>query len=261
VEELMLHTDNDGTALTNGQMNDGEIHGWVGRLRASTECVSRFYAALSSPEKAKAEGFRFERHRLFYIISHGLLRSILASYLGVSPKDIAFEYGMHGKPSLGTLQAQLHFNMAHSGDYMLCGLCQNCEIGVDLEQIRELPDSELIANRFFTKSECRELLTVRPEFRSKAFFTCWTRKEAFIKATGDGLSLPLNTFEVSIRPGQPATLRILERTKYSLLPWSLVHLEPDEGCVGAMALPRTTYDLKVWKFANAEECLSLLQQR
>jgi 4'-phosphopantetheinyl transferase len=247
-------------ASSAGQMKSGEIHVWSGRLTASDDRILHFYLTLSAEEKERAKTFRFEQHRKAYITSRGLLRSILASYQRLCPETISFEYGSKGKPYLKRGYApSLYFNLAHADEFGLYGFCQNSEIGVDLERVREIPDAEVIAKRLFTHREHIELLSLPSEVRTKAFLYCWTRKEAFIKATGEGLSLPLNTFEVSLHSERTPTLRILNHVKQSTFRWRLINLEPAEGYVAAIAHPLLTYSLKEWKFNNVEECLDRLK--
>lgn len=243
-------------------MKRAEIDLWIGRLVASEEQHRSLYDVLSEDEKRRADAFRFEKHRSSYVIGRGLLRSILATYLELDPNDISFTYGSHGKPFLRPLRVPtLQFNVAHAEACVLYALSRDCPLGVDVERVRELSDYDSLAKRFFASSESAEILSVDAVDRMKAFFNCWTRKEAFVKAVGKGLSIPLDSFEVSVRPGQPSKFKSLP-TKSSAPPhWSLVHIEPGDGYVGALAFPMLHGSVRVWNFENANQCFEQLRYR
>jgi len=214
------------------------------------------YKFLSPDETEKATRLHFDKHKRSHVICRGLLRSILSGYLGLGPAEILIQYGAQGKPFLGN-QA-VRFSVSHSEDRVLFAFCRNYELGIDLEYIRDLPDAEQLARRFFTPSEYVEFCGTSPAIRSKAFFCRWTRKEAYIKATGLGLSLPLDSFQVPAVPGQLANLRITRGAGSPVSGWSLRHLDPAPGYVGALAAPLVSFPLVQWTFENAEECIHRL---
>jgi 4'-phosphopantetheinyl transferase len=147
---------------------------------------------------------------------------------------VQFVYSAHAKPSLPG--GQLAFNLSHSQQVALFAFCRETAVGVDVEQIRPMPDGEEIAARFFSADDNARFLAVPPAQRDLAFFNCWTRKEAFIKAIGEGLSHPLDLFDVTLQPGEPARILRLHGRAELAARWSLTHLEPAPGFVGALAL-------------------------
>ena len=231
---------------------------WSGRIAAGEDCFLALFKSLSQDETERAARLHFDKDRRSFIICRGLLRSILAGYLGLNPAEILFEYGAQGKPSLQN--RAMCFSVSHSEERVLYALCKNCELGVDLEYVRELPDAEILAQRFFAPSEYIEFCGTTPASRTRAFFCCWTRKEAYIKATGRGLSLPLDSFQVPILPDQPAQLRITTRPNEYLSGWSLRHLDPSPGYVGALAAPLVSFPLTHRTFEMAEECMERIRR-
>jgi len=231
---------------------------WSGRIAAGEDCFLALFKSLSQDETERAARLHFDKDRLSFIICRGLLRSILAGYLGLKPAEIRFEYGPQGKPSLQN--RAMCFSVSHSEDRVLYAFCKNCELGVDLEYVRDLPDAEILAQRFFAPSEYIEFRGTTPAVRTRAFFCCWTRKEAYIKATGRGLSLPLDSFQVPILPEQPAQLRITTRPSEHLSGWSLRHLDPSPGYVGALAAPLVSFPLAHRTFEMAEECMERIRR-
>ena len=182
---------------------------------------------LSPDEAARADRFVFPDLRLRFRIGRGMLRVILGKACGLSPGDLCFDYSPHGKPSL----PGIHFNASHSGDLWACAVGGDQQIGLDIEQIRPMRDQEAIARRFFAPVECDAIVQYPAEERPKAFFRCWTRKEAYIKALGDGLSRGLSTFHVSCdeREVSPVHDTLSEEQ------WSLKSFVPAVGYAGALA--------------------------
>ena len=170
--------------------------------------IQSFLHTLAADEQARAERFHFERDREHFIVARGVLRAILGRYLNRAPERLSFCYGAHGKPALaGEAGADaIRFNVSHSHGVALYAVTRGREVGIDLERIRfDLAVLE-IAERFFSRREVATLRTLPTEAQRQAFFRCWTRKEAYIKARGEGLSLPLDQFDVSLAPGEPAAL-------------------------------------------------------
>jgi 4'-phosphopantetheinyl transferase len=167
---------------------------------------------LSPRERDVARRFHFAKHRLAYVFAHGVLRDILSRYLGCRPEEIQFDQDSFGKPFLteGCDPIPPAFNLSHSGDLVAVALSRGRQIGIDVEEIRPIKDLERIAGSNFTPEECAFVLRHAAKAREHAFFRCWTRKEAYIKAVGKGLSIPLNTFDTLIGPRQPG--RWLPRT-------------------------------------------------
>lgn len=234
-------------------MNSDEIHLWNGRMAAEESCLRELRAFLSQDEIEKADRLRFDSDKRSYIICRGLLRTILAAYLELKPGEIQFQYNAQGKPFLRN-QA-IRFSVSHSAERVLCAFCKNFEVGVDLERVREMPDASTLAQRFFAPSEYTELCEAGPANRTTVFFCCWTRKEAYIKATGQGLSLPLNSFQVPTAPEAAGKLRIMMGPNAPLDSWTLRHLDPAPGYVGALAASLPYVSLVERTFETAENCI------
>jgi 4'-phosphopantetheinyl transferase len=196
--------------------------------------------SLNDEEMARAGRFHFDRHRHAFIVARGFLRSVLARYLQIAPAAVAFVYGQKGKPALagpGLAPASpLRFNLSHAGELALLAVAHGREVGVDIEQFRPMSDAAQIAARFFAASEFATWQALPPEQQVAAFFNCWTRKEAFIKALGDGLSYPLNGFEVSLVPGEPAQLRRVMADPTAVNRWSMLALEAGDGYAAAVVV-------------------------
>jgi 4'-phosphopantetheinyl transferase len=198
----------------------------------------------------RARRFVFEQHRHHFIAGRGLLRLILGRYLEIEPDRLQFEYGPQGKPELtgAAASSRLTFNLSHSGGLALYAVTYSRQIGVDVEAVRQLEDMEMMAYRFFSATEHTALMTLPPEERPVGFFNCWTRKEAYIKAVGDGLMYPLHKFDVSLQPGRPAELLRVQNDPAAVSRWSLQHLEPAPGYVGALAVAGKTWQLACWQW-------------
>jgi 4'-phosphopantetheinyl transferase len=181
-----------------------EVHVWRTSLEQPPAVVARLHDLLASDERARAARFRFERDRSRYVVGRARLRQLLGAYLRRAPADITFAYGAFDKPFLAG--RELWFNLSHSGAVALYAFSRAGELGIDVEL--DGPDfaRERIAERFFAPGEVAALRALPAELQPRAFLHCWTRKEAFIKARGDGLSLALDSFEVSLDPGAPARL-------------------------------------------------------
>ncbi len=219
------------------RLEQQRIDVWAARLDPPPEVVAHLRPLLSADEIERAERFRFDHHRRRFIVARGVLRSMLGLYLDRPPASLAFEYGPKGKPSLAAgFDPHLRFNVSHSDELGLYALGLDTELGVDVEKRRPMPDAEQIAERFFSWNERLDLRGVPGEAKADAFFNCWTRKEAYIKATGDGLSMPLDRFDVSLLPGEPARMRSAEGDPAKAAEWTLLHLEPAEGYVGALCI-------------------------
>jgi 4'-phosphopantetheinyl transferase len=162
-----------------------------------------------------------------------LLRSILSQYLQLKAQDIHFIYNAFGKPTLKN-STSLNFNVSHSNNLMLVAVTNGAEIGVDVEYIRKDFDNEDIADHYFSKSEAATFHSLPAKEKALAFYLCWTRKEAYIKAKERGLSLPLKHFDVTLRPGEPA--KLLRTTFDENERWSLYNLSPAENYAGAVAM-------------------------
>jgi 4'-phosphopantetheinyl transferase len=230
-----------------------EVHVWQLSLDQSPATANRLRQLLAANEEERARRFHFEVDRQHFIAGRGYLRIILSRYLKIGPEEIEFTYNDYGKPQIAASAAPdhpLNFNLAHSRGIALYAFTHLGEIGVDIEYIRpEFPNEE-IARRFFSASEVARLGDFPIEMRSQAFFNCWTRKEAFIKAKGVGLSMPLDQFDVSLDPAEPATLLRTRWNESEAAQWSLQAIETSPGYAAAVAVRAHDWQLR---FRRVEE--------
>jgi 4'-phosphopantetheinyl transferase len=211
------------------------VHVWsLWTAEVSNAVVSKFELFLTPDERGRAERFRFENLRHSFVLTRGALRVLLGRYLHVSPAKIQFAYGSKGKPRLAE-PGLATFNLSHSGGLAVFGFAASCEIGVDVEEVRPMADMLDIAQRFFCPAEAAELISLPANQRERGFFRCWTRKEAYIKALGEGLSVPLDGFQVTLRPGERASIIHLAGDANAARTWRLYDLELSPGYVGALA--------------------------
>jgi 4'-phosphopantetheinyl transferase len=209
-----------------------EVHVWTVRLEASEETFARSLSWLSPDETARAGRFHFDRHRRAFVLGRAALRWLLAGYLGSAPADVRFTYGPKGKPALADA-GPLRFNASNSGILAAYSFIIGCEIGIDIEQHRALTDIESIVRRFFSPEEAADLRELSEAERTPAFFNCWTRKEAYIKAVGDGLSVPLDSFRVAFRPGVAPRIWLAGSVEPASA-WTLHDFTPAVGYAGAV---------------------------
>jgi 4'-phosphopantetheinyl transferase len=212
-----------------------DVHLWIVRLEASEENFARALSYLSPDETARTARFHFDRHRRAFALGRAALRALLGSYLGMDARKLDFAYGPQGKPALADSACRLRFNVSNSGNLAAYTFTAGCEIGVDIEQHRELHDFENIARRFFAPEETADLLELPAAERTEAFFHCWSRKEAYIKAMGGGLSIPLDSFQVTLRPGVAAGMVSLGGSPEAARAWTLHDFDPDPEYAGAIA--------------------------
>jgi 4'-phosphopantetheinyl transferase len=203
---------------------------------------------LSADELARADRFKFEKDRLHYLAARGMLRRLLGGFLGVGPSEIRFKYSHYNKPSLAEEfeSSGIRFNVSHSGGRVMMAFACGREVGIDIERIRPDFATDDIAERFFSAYEIERLRALPAEQRTEAFFTCWTRKEAFIKAIGEGLSCPLDKFDVTLGPGEPATLVATRVEGQPASRWSMRSLDAGNGFKSAIVVEGNDWDL-VWE--------------
>jgi len=230
------------------ELPDNEVHLWRIDLDALRQSEAHWQKTLSSEEAARAARFHFAVDRQRFSISRGVLRTILAGYLQTEAKSLSFSYSPKEKPSLSAPHSGegLMFNISHSGSVALLAFTRGREIGVDVEQIRSDVEVDAIARRFFSAHEQEQLAAVQGKERFEAFFRCWTRKEAYIKATGDGLSLPLHQFDVCTVPGHSDALIATRPDQSEAHLWLLREVSAGEGYVAALCVRRRDWKLKDW---------------
>jgi 4'-phosphopantetheinyl transferase len=224
-----------------------DVHIWRAVLDLPGKSVQGLIGSLSIDERMKAEHFRFERDRSQFIAARGILRLILACYLGVEPGAIRFCYEKDGKPRLQNAFAKsgIQFNLSHSEGLALYVFTHGHEVGVDIEYMREMPEMEQIAEQFFSVRDRVFFDALPASEKQETFFNLWVRKEAFVKATGDGLSYPLDTFDVSVASGKLS--RILG-TARETSGWSIGDVRPAEGFAGAFAVEGGDWEVQNWQW-------------
>jgi len=220
---------------------DEEISVIVTRQEVTAKAVHPLAALLSEAERQRASRFVFDRDRSRFIFARAWLRLLLAKQLGVEPESVEFEYGPYGKPALAGRFADtaLYFNVSHCEDVAVYAFSRGREIGIDVEAVRELCDADELAARFFSRCENAAYLALDPRDRPLGFFNCWTRKEAFIKAVGDGLYFPLDSFDVSLTPGEPSKILRVEDRPGDECGWCIESFSPAPGFVAAVVTERT----------------------
>ena len=221
------------------------VHLWRLDLQARARGVEKWKSILSADEKSRAARYHREIDRQYFIAARATLRQILGSYLQIDPAALTFAYSEKEKPSLGGSEAGsgIEFNISHSGAIALLAFAREREIGVDVEQIRRDFETARIAARFFSASEQKQLPALPEEQRSEAFFLCWTRKEAYIKATGKGLSLPLHEFDVSLAPKEQNALLACRPDPRERAKWVMRDIVVPEGYAAAICVSGTGWTL------------------
>jgi 4'-phosphopantetheinyl transferase len=208
-----------------------EVHVWRASLDCDEQVLHQFDETLAPDEKARAQRFVFQPDRNSYVAARGVLRELLGRYLNRAPGEIEFNYGPQGKPALRSESSErpVQFNVSHSHGMALFAFAVEKQVGVDVELVRPDFAGEKIAERFFSSQEVVELRSLPATAQGEGFFRCWTRKEAYIKARGEGLQIPLKSFHVSLTPGGPARLQAADSSR-----WGLRSLRPEARYVGAV---------------------------
>ncbi len=232
------------------RLADQDVHAWLAPLEGGPQRARGLAAALSEDERARANRFLTERDRRRFIVCRGVLRTILGWYLGVAPAAVEFRYGPHGKPAItgGPGRCALRFNVSHADGMALYAVTLGREVGVDLERVRSDVATEEIAERFFSAREAAVLRALDPASRVQAFFRIWTRKEAYLKATGRGLLSPLRELDVSFLPDEPAALLATPLGPREACRWRLEELFADARYVAAIAVEGHGWRLRRWKW-------------
>lgn len=235
-------------------LRDSEVHVWKASLDVSDAQLEAFAGTLGPDERERIDRLRAEPDRLRATASRGLLRHILAGYAGRQAAELRFTYGPAGKPELlgATGSQPLHFNTAHSGDLVLVAVGRAPALGVDVERIRPVPRWERVARRVFSAEEMRRIEALPEEDRDEAFITGWARKEACVKAVGEGVWSAFGRFELSLEPDEPARIRSVDGDEAAAADWSLHHLEPAPGFVGALAVQGTGWRLRTGTLESLE---------
>jgi 4'-phosphopantetheinyl transferase len=223
-------------------LTPGEVHVWRLALDQPEAVLAQFREILEAHELERAGRFHFEIHRNHFIVGRAGLRYVLARYLDAKPEEFRFVYGSYGKPELA--EKRLCFNVSHSHGVALFAVADR-EVGVDVEHVRADFATEDIARRFFSRVEVATFNALPKNEQVAAFFRCWTRKEAYIKAIGRGLSEPLDAFDVTLAPGEAATL--LQARGQDVSRWSMFDLDVGPEYAGALLVEAPVSNIRLWQ--------------
>lgn len=225
-----------------------EVHVWRVALDRP-QLLAGLSPILAPAERERAARYHFQKDRLHYIVARGVLRTLLSGYLKVRPEALSFGYSAYGKPFLTSPPGgDLRFNVSHSHGLALLAFARERDLGIDLEYMRPEVAGEELAERFFSASEVASLRRLPAGVQTEAFFNCWTRKEAYIKARGEGLSLPLDQFDVSLVPGEPAALLGTRVDADEASRWSMIELAPGAGFKAALVIEGGDWRLRRWQW-------------
>ena len=242
------------------------VHVWRVALDAPVAIVDALRSSLSSDELERAAKFVFERHRHRFVVGRACLRILLGGYVGRPPGELEFHYGPCGKPGLvGEVNRNgVRFNLAHSKSTALLGVTSKREIGVDVEHWRNMTDGKDIAERFFASEEIEQLNSLQPEHWQEGFFACWTRKEAYIKARGEGLSVPLNEFAITVRADNRVAILHSDIDPNDVDRWSVQELHPAPECSAAVVVEGSGWALRQLRLPDwpdqIEDLIPLIRQ-
>ena len=231
------------TARQRRALEHDQVDVWLARLDPPAESIGRLWRTLSADECARADRFYLPRDRSRFVAARWTLREILSYYLEEAPDALGFSYNAYGKPAL-VGAAGLCFNLSHSHDLAVYAVARGREVGVDVEQVRAELATQEIAEHFFSPGEIVALRALPAEQRVAGFFNCWTRKEAYIKARGMGLSLALDRFDVSLAPGASAALLAVRDEPDEAGRWTLCAIDPDPGYVAALAVAGQGWEMR-----------------
>jgi 4'-phosphopantetheinyl transferase len=234
-------------------LGSSDVHVWTLALDLPAASLAEFASTLSSDERERAARFRFEYHRNRFTAGRGQMRAILGRCLQTSPDRVAFTYGPHGKPALTDASGAdtLQFNLAHSADLALLAVTRTGPIGVDVEHVRVLADADHLVARFFSARESALFRSLPDDQKTAAFFNLWTRKEAWLKATGRGITQSLNAVEVAFLPGEPARFLSLPGGPEAAAGWRLDALAPAPGFAAALATRARAAAATCWHWPDA----------
>lgn len=231
----------------------GDVHVWCASLDLSASQVKSLQDSLARDELSRAGQYQFQKDRDHFIVARARLREILGRYLKTAPQELRFCYGPYGKPALvANIDKQtLHFNVSHSHGMALYAITREREIGIDLERVRPGLMDEKLAECCFSPQEVGQLHKLPENLQQKAFFTCWTRKEAYLKARGEGLHLELDSFDVSIAPGEPAALLRSSAGPEEISRWSIYDLDVGPDFAAALMVEGHGMQINSWQWTGS----------
>lgn len=232
------------------RLGESEVHLWYASLDPEPVVLHRLETTLTDDERSRGERFVFARDRSRFVAARGILRDTLGKYLGEPPAGLRFHDGPNGKPALGgkNSKAGIRFNLSHSNGMGIYAFSGERELGIDLELIRPDFAAQEIAERFFSPSEIAEWQALPDSSRAEGFFLCWTRKEAYVKARGEGLTIPLQSFDVTLTPGEPAKLNSPDAVR-----WRLRSFQPAPGYIASMVVEGGSWTPCYWKWAPTKQ--------
>lgn len=232
----------------NWKLKNNDVHIWCVSLEQSTAKIQQLAQTLSEDERIRGNKFYFERDRNRFIVGRGLLRIILGRYTNLEPHHLKFSYSSRGKPALSC--NSLQFNLSHSQGLVLYAITRDRQIGIDLEQIRPVSDIEQLSKSCFSARESDLICSLPCQEQQNAFFQIWTAKEAYLKATGEGLA-QLRQVEVCLCPGEPLKLLNIPTDSHaSTTSWSLQTLTPATDYVAALAVEGNDWHLSCWQWSQ-----------
>ena len=228
-----------------------DVHLWRASLNIDSEKEQKLRNLLSEDELIRADRFRFGQHRRRFVVTRARLRQILADYLAMSPAELFFDFGLHGKPLLCSSheKASVNFNLSHSGDVVLYAFSRERQVGIDIEFVREKTDFMAISESWFRTNELAVLKACPEDQRRQCFFRGWTRKEAYLKALGEGIAYGLDRFEVSLQENDAALLWH-QNGEQEVQRWQLLDLLIGADCCAALAVEGRGWQPRYFHFQN-----------
>lgn len=249
--ELWIHPlENWLTAPLNLTLSKADVHIWRASLNQPKPVFDRLLRTLNREERTRFQRFRFQEDRAHFIVRRGILREVLGRYLKTSPQDVQFSYSHFGKPTLAAFHGNqsLDFSSSSASGLFLCAFTRERRIGIDLECVRPIQGMEAIARHFFSAGENEALERAPVNLRTEAFFNCWTRKEAFLKANGVGLIHDLDSFEVSVFPGEAPKILSINCDYQTGLPWSLISFAPAPDYLASICLGGHDFEFRLFQW-------------
>jgi 4'-phosphopantetheinyl transferase len=232
------------------------VHVFIVRLKGQDTCFDHCQAMLNERELQRASQFYCEHLRRTFTLSHGCRRALLGLHLGVPPPDIEFGYGARSKPFIAKPVTDLRFNQSDSGDLVAFAFSSGCEIGIDIEEVRPFSDLEGVVANVFTPREIVELCRIDRSRQQEAFFATWTRKEAYVKALGDGLFIPPDSFRVTVCSSEKKPRVYFDQGPETVNDWQLHSFHPAPGYLGTIAYRGLRRSMHVWPVMEASFLLS-----
>jgi len=247
MSSAIIANDNWKRTTAAPSLNDGEIDLWCFDLDRDPVLVGPLFELLSDDERMRADKYVFAKDRTQFIVCRATLRKILGGYLAVSPHQIRFSAGHFGKPSLSE-HNDVRFNVSHSHGLAVIAVAQSREVGVDIEYISLDFDVMSVAPRLFSAAECSEMRSLSPAARAIKFFEGWTRKEALLKAIGDGLSSSDEIQSVASLIGKDIVYRSVDGDKVT--DWSVTSFEIQEDFKASLAVEKEIGTIRLWQYSD-----------